>query len=230
MTRTEEMARYLQWDIRNWSRAVDFWQSNTAGVLPGADVLELGSRDGGLSLWFADQGARRVVCSDLHGPSDAARTLHAQAGISSRIEYASIDATDIGQENAYDVVAFKSVLGGVGGQGGLDAQAAAVRSMYSALRPGGTLLFAENLKASPMHTVLRRRFVKWGDRWRYVTVEEMHSFLEPFTRVRDMSFGLAGAFGRTERQRDGLARLDIWGLDRTVPQRWRYVIAGVATK
>ncbi len=227
----DAMSPYVQWDVRNWSRALDFWQA-TAGpaALSGAEVLEIGSRDGGLSLWFADQGAAKVVCSDLTGPSDAARLLHSSAGVSSLMDYASIDATDIGVERAFDVVAFKSVLGGVGGAGGREAQARAVQSMYTALRPGGLLLFAENLCASPLHKYLRRRFVRWGDRWRYVTADEMRYFFGPFSQVHDRSFGFAGAFGRSEKQRTALAGLDIAGLDRAVPPHWRYIIAGVATK
>ena len=110
---TDEMRRYVQWDVRNWSRALDFW-STTCGPSPfvGAEVLEIGSRDGGLSLWFATQGASRVVCSDRTGPTDVARELHTEAGVSDRVEYASIDATDIGVLDTFDVVAFKSVLGG----------------------------------------------------------------------------------------------------------------------
>jgi hypothetical protein len=102
--------------------------------------------------------------------------------------------------------------------------------MHAALRPGGVLLFAENLVASPIHRHLRRRFVAWGDRWRYVTIEEMNAFLGPFSTVRERTFGFAGAFGRTERQRSSLATVDATGLDRIVPAQWRYIIAGVATK
>lgn len=228
---TGAMSRYVQWDVRNWSRALEFWLTTCGqSAFSRAEVLEVGSRDGGLSLWFADQGASRVVCSDLNGPSEAARELHAHAGVSDRVEYAAIDATDIGLVGSFDVVAFKSVLGGVGGAGGYSAQVKAVQSMHAALRPGGVLVFAENLAASPMHTFLRRRFVSWGDRWRYVTDEEMAGFLHPFSRVQETSIGFAGAFGRSERQRTALAGLDVAGLDRVVPADWRYIIAGVATK
>lgn len=225
------MQSYVQWDVRNWSRAIDFWVTTCgSGAFQGAEVLEVGSRDGGLSLWFAEKGASRVLCSDLDGPSSAARELHAASTVGDRIEYAAVDATDIGVLDGFDVVAFKSVLGGVGGAGGCDAQVRAVRSMHAALRPGGVLLFAENLVASPLHAFLRRRFVAWGDRWRYVTREEMGGFLSPFSDVELRNLGFAGAFGRSESQRTALAAVDLAGLDRVVPRSWRYIVAGVARK
>lgn len=222
---------YVQWDVRNWSRALRFWLEAVGHQrLVDAEVLELGSRDGGLSLWLADQGARRVVCSDLHGPADSARALHAESGVANRIEYAAIDATAIGVTAAFDVVAFKSVLGGIGGLGGTRAQAQAVASIHKALRPGGVLLFAENLSASPLHAALRRRFVAWGERWRYVSPSEVEGLLSPFTTTRCTTFGFAGAFGRSERQRRALAGIDLAGLDRLVPSRWNYIVAAVAVK
>ncbi len=228
---TRPMQTYVQWDVRNWGRALGFWREVVGPQkLIDAEVLELGSRDGGLSLWFADQGARRVLCSDLDGPAETARELHSAAGMADRIDYAAIDATRIGRTAAYDVIAFKSVLGGIGGVGGIEAQAKAVESIYEALKPGGVLLFAENLTASPLHDALRRRFVSWSGHWRYVTEPEVGDFLAPFASSRLATFGFAGAFGRTEGQRTSLARVDLAGLDRLVPDRWNYIVAGVATK
>ena len=194
-----EMPTYVQWDVRNWSRALSFWLQviGPAGI-EGAEVLELGSRDGGLSLWLARQGARHVVCSDLDGPADTARELHHDSGVSDRIEYASIDATQIGRPEAFDIIVFKSVLGGIGGVGGLEAQAQAIRSIHESLRPGGRLLFAENLTASPLHASLRRRFVRWSEHWRYVDAAEVDALLEPFSSVRTTTLGFVGAFGRSE--------------------------------
>lgn len=224
------MQTYVQWDVRNWSRALDFWTTVCgADAFRGLEVLEVGSRDGGLSLWFAAQGAARVVCSDLHGPSEQARELHAQAGVSDRIEYADVDATAIPYESAFDIVVFKSVLGGIGGTGGVDAQAQAIRCMHRALKPGGRLLFAENLVASPLHTYLRKRFIPWGERWRYVTPAEMAGFLSPFDDIRERSLGFASAFGRTESQRSALGAADV-ALEKLVPASWRYIVTGVATK
>lgn len=154
------MQRYVQWDVRNWSRAVEFWVETCGpSAFSGAQVLEVGSRDGGLSLWFAEQGASRVVCSDLAGPSPDAKALHADFGVSNRIEYASIDATQIGRGGSFDVVAFKSVLGGVGGVGGHPAQA---RRYEACTPPSGPAGCCSSQRISS-HLPFTGTFV--GDSW-----------------------------------------------------------------
>ena len=221
----------MQWDARNWSRAVDFWAGTVGtGAFLGADVLELGSRDGGLTLWLVEQGARKVTCSDLLGPSQYAKDLHKRSGACSQIEYANIDATNIGIRDQFDIVAFKSVMGGIRGAGGFDAQGAAIESIYSALRPGGALVFAENLLASPLHTWLRKTLVPWGTEWNYPSLQEVRDLLGGFSHSSIQTFGFAGTFGRTERQRNALAVLDEVLLDRLIPQHWNYIVSGVAWK
>jgi hypothetical protein len=41
----------VQWDVKSWSRALDYWESNIdwSKIQNG---LELGGREGGLSLWL----------------------------------------------------------------------------------------------------------------------------------------------------------------------------------
>jgi len=220
---------FIEWDVRNWSTALDFWAHETAQELAGCSALEIGSRHGGLSLWLAHQGAN-VVCSDVGGPSRRAGMKHAAAGVSNRITYASVDATEIPYRNQFDIIVFKSVLGAVGGHQGKDAQAGAIRQMYDALKPGGELLFAENLIAAPIHRYLRDHFVSWSRAWRYVSTDEMREFLSPFAYFTYRTVGFAGAFGRTPRQRDFLGLLDRMLLTRMVPASWRYVMIGLARK
>jgi SAM-dependent methyltransferase len=223
------LAEYLEWDTRTWGVALDFWIRHTRQTLHGCAALEIGGRHGGLSLWLAQQGAS-VVCSDKGGPSPQAREKHARGGVAQRVSYAVIDATCIPHRESFDVVMFKSVLGAVGRQGGRRGQAAAVQEMYQAVRSGGELFFAENLVASPLHTFCRRHFVPWGQRWRYVTLDEMQAFLAPFSQVRYQTLGFAGAFGRTPGQQRMLGALDRLCLDAWVPARWHYVMIGLARK
>jgi SAM-dependent methyltransferase len=192
-------------------------------------ALELGSRNGGLSLWMAFQGAR-VICSDVERPPEAAARLHQSRGVSRLIQYEAIDATRIPYTSRFDVVLFKSMLGAIGRLGNKQLQSEAIREMHRSLKPGGELFFAENLVGSPAHQFFRRKFVKWGTTWRYVTVAEMQEFLSPFSSVQYRTVGFVGAFGRSELQRNALAVLDRTILTQIIPETWRYIVVGVARK
>jgi SAM-dependent methyltransferase len=226
---TSNLVDFIEWDLRNWSAALNFWLAHTTQNLGTCSALELGSRNGGLSLWMAVQGAR-VVSSDVEGPSETAKQLHKARGVSHLIEYEAIDATQIPYASKFDVVLFKSMLGAIGRLGSKQLQAEAIRQMHRSLKPGGELLFAENLVASPAHQFCRRKFIKWGTTWRYVSVAEMREFLSPFSSVHYRTVGFAGAFGRTESHRNLLGLLDQAAFNYLVPATWRYIIVGVAKK
>jgi len=229
MIPTAGLPDVVEWDVRNWGVALEFWTRHSHLDLGSCDALEIGSRHGGLSLWLAQQGAR-VVCSDLGPPSEVARRKHADAGVAHRVRYQRIDGTRIPYVGQFDLIVFKSVLGGIGRPADRAAQARAVAEMHGALKPGGELFFAENLVASPVHQFLRRRFVEWSASWRYVAIDEMREFLAPFSEIAYRTVGLVGVFGRTSGQRALLGALDRALLDALVPERWRYVIVGVARK
>ncbi len=229
MTDLATYASYVEWDTRNWSLAPRFWEQHTGLSLARCRALELGSRHGGLSLWLARCGAE-VTCTDLHGPTALARERHRAGGVADRIRYAALDVTQLEDRDCFDVIVFKSMLGAVDGADRRRAQQDAIARMHRALRPGGELFFAENLSASIAHRYLRRRFVAWGQSWRYVTVSEMREFLKPFASVAYRTVGFSGAFGRSPRQQEMLGAVDRAGLDRLVPETWRYIIIGVARK
>ena len=218
----------LAWDVRSWSRALENWEKHVDWSRV-RSALEVGAGAGGLSLWLAKKGIE-VTCTDLEGTEARARPLHERHGVLDRVRYRDRDATNLGIAGEYDVVVFKSILGGIGRHGGKAAQQRAIDSMYEALRPGGVLLFAENLVASPVHSYLRRRFVRWGNSWRYVTIQEMTELLGRFRRADVQTTGVAAALGRSEKQRDYLARLDEIALNRVVPGRWQYIVHGIAYK
>lgn len=228
MNNSDDLLNYLEWEVRNWSRALDFWLAKSSQRLSDCKVLEIGSNRGGLSLWLASQGAR-VVHSDYNELKEEAFQRHQAGGLSHMIEYQTIDARDIPYTDHFDIVVFKSVLGAVG-DGDKEAQAQAIGEMHKALKKGGELFFAENAVASPLHMYLRRKMIKWGNWWRYVTIDEMKEFLSPFSETELCTIGFAGTFGRTETQRDWLARCDKALFEHIVPDSWKYIIAGVARK
>jgi len=219
----------LKWDVDNWSAALEYWRQNGGIERAPLECLEIGANEGGLSVWLASLG-HRVACSDLERTEEHARPLVARCGLLDRVRFEDIDATAIPYKNAFDVVMFKSVLGGVGRNGNIALQRQAIASMYRALRPGGRLLFAENLSGSRLHKFFRSNFVQWGNAWRYVTIDEMLEFLRDFSDVTYSTTGVLGTFGRSEKQRRLLAGIDRAALNALTRPAWRYIIYGVATK
>jgi len=216
------------WDVRNWSQAIELWERavDWSGV---ETCLEIGGNQGGLSLWLANMG-KRVICSDLKDVRKTAAPLHHVYHLDKLVEYQDIDATNIPYENHFDVVAFKSVLGGIGRNDDKAIQQTVVDQIHKALKPGGKLLFAENLVASPLHRFVRKRFVKWGRQWRYITLDEMNEFLRNFSATQMHTTGVLGTFGRSERQRQLCGALDQRLLNYLTPKRWRYIVYGIAEK
>jgi hypothetical protein len=49
--RPADIAEFIEWDVRNWSAALNFWLGHTTQDISQCSALELGSLNGGLSLW-----------------------------------------------------------------------------------------------------------------------------------------------------------------------------------
>jgi SAM-dependent methyltransferase len=224
-----ELLKYLEWDVTTWSAGLTFWSQHSLKSLPNAHVLELGARNGGLSLWLAVNGAH-VLSTDVDGPSDRAKVLHVDHNMQSRVSYEAVDATTMEFDSEFDVVVFKSVLGGVGGALGHRGQQEVIKRCIRSLKPGGELWFAENLTGTRLIGWLRNRFVPWGSRWRYVTTGELLSWLEEFDQVETKAVGTVALLGRNEKQRRRLAKLDRRVLDHFGGDNARYVLVGVARK
>lgn len=223
-----DLTDVIEWDVPNWSLALDFWVQGSELDLQHCRALELGAAHGGLSLWLALSGAR-VVCTDLRGPTPQARTLHRKYHVEDLIEYAALDATSIPYANHFDLVIFKSVLGDIGRNNRPELQARAVSEMFKALKPGGELWFAENLSGATLHR-LARRCVKRGRLWRYLTVAEIDELLAQFTHKQQMTAGFLGVFGRARFVRNALGAFDRLLCNRLLPDRWKYMIVVRARK
>lgn len=221
------MKDIIEWDVVNWSKAIPFWEKEGIDYA-GKKVLEIGSHNGGLSLYFALMGAD-VVCSDLTFPTEKAKEIHQKYGVFEKITYKAIDATDIKYDEYFDIICFKSVLGGIGYHNSKDRQQFAINQMHKALKPQGHLLFAENLTASAAHKFLRKKFIPWGNNWRYVTIDELKEMLRDFQSITYTSVGFLGAFGRNNRQRNALGYID-QAAELVIPKKNRYIGVFLAKK
>jgi len=215
----------FQWEVRSWSRALPLWERHIPERRP-LSALGIGEREGGLSLWLATKGIE-VTCTDLHPFPPATRELHQRHGVTGLIRYAQADATALPfADGVFDLVVFKSVIGAMGSK---EKQALALSEIHRVLRPGGVLLFAENLHGTPLHGPLRKRFVAWQSYWRYLDPVKDRDLFAPFDHVDDRTTGLLANLGRSEAQRDLLARLDAI-LCPLAPRRWRSIWFGAALK
>lgn len=218
----------LQWDVRSWQPALSYWEQQ----IPWQQIkhaCELGARQGGLSLWLALKQIP-TLCTDLSHAKETALPLHNQYPVSAFISYADVNATAIPHTNAFDLIVFKSILGGIGKNDQFEKQQLVMQQIYQALKPGGKLLFAENLAASQMHRRLRKSFVNWGGTWRYLHLHEMQSLLQPFSAYSLHTTGFLAALGRSETQRNLLARADAALFNRLFPPDWHYIAYGIAEK
>lgn len=219
------MRAVIGWDIRNWSRVLPMWQRQIDIHRP-RRALAIGERNGGLSLWLASQGVE-VLCTDLGVSLEPARAMHRRYGVGGLVTYQNLDATDIAHaDHTFDLVVFKSVLGALHTK---DRQLQAMGEIHRVLTPGGLLLFAENLVGSPLHTLLRSRFVPWERGWRYLRIEHDRDLFSAFDMVELETWGALGLLGRNEGQRDLLARIDS-RLAPHLPSAWRYILFGVCLK
>jgi len=216
----------FQWDSVNWSRALKYW-SPILELPSQLKCLELGGREGGLSLLAAIHG-HSCVCSDLENPKEIASPFHKKHGVESLITYESINALDIAYKNHFDVVMVKSVITMIGRHNRRDLQVKSIEQIFLALKPGGHLLFAENLMGSRFHRLLRKLFVPWGNEAGYTKLIDFPELYHLF-ELQYEAVGFFAAFGRTEKQRRFLGKLDR-SIDFLVPRSWRYVCIGVGKK
>lgn len=219
-------ADIVGWDVRTWAKAVDYWRTELPDSAGPLRCLEIGAGPGGPSLWLALAG-HEVICSNFQNTREQASPLHERFGIDS-IAYEDIDANNIPYENEFDLVVFKSVLGGAAATA--EAQAGVIRQIHAALKPGGTLLYAENLRGTWVHRLARAIAYRLRRAsWRFVSPQELRGMLAVFDRHEFRATGFLSLFGVTESQRAALAAVDDAVFAR-VPATWCYVGFGKAIK
>ena len=221
-----DIHEFVEWDTVNWGKAIRFWEDKIE-FKTDYKCLELGSNRGGLSLWMGIKGME-VICSDLDNPQTNAEPMHnKREGLN--ISYEAINALEIPYENAFDIIVFKSVLGGASRGGSNENKQLVMDQIYKALKPGGKLLFAENLRASGLHRFFRSQFVKWGNDWNYLQIPELKKLLKNFSRSSYQPAGFFGAFGRSEKQRQVLGKLDNF-IEKLFSKNQHYLVFGIAEK
>ncbi len=214
----------FEWDIVNWSKSRKLWDPQIASL--SGEALGIGERGGGLSLYMAKNGLK-VVCTDLNDFPETTAQLHQKFKVAEQITYQKESALDLSfDDNSFDLVMFKSVIGALSEK---ERQQQAINEIYRVLKPGGYLMFAENLEGSALHRYLRKKFVKWEHYWRYLTYKGDLDLFSQFSHCEYQTHGFLGAFGRSEKQRSVLGKMDRLA-EKMVPAGMRYILVGVCKK
>jgi ubiquinone/menaquinone biosynthesis C-methylase UbiE len=224
----------IEWDVPTWRRAFLHWEKAVARTSPTpTKALELGSFRGGASLFLADRFGIPMTCTDYIGVHADAEPMHQRFGVRELMTYEVADATKVPFADAsFDLVVFKSILGSIGGAVSLEAMGMAVSEMARVLRPGGMLLFAENLAATPAHSFLRTKIRPWAYAWHYLKLEELNGHLtKNFSKVtlETTGFGCVAVPEKWPTLRNSMAKVD-GVLDHVLPKSFRYLAYGHAIK
>ena len=227
----------IEWDISNWTRAIEFWDGysgdllaeiRNAGETP--KVLDIGAKNGGMSLYWALKGCDVLWTDLLDDGLESAKQLHEKYNVSDRISYETMNSLEIPYENQFDIVCFKSVWGAVySAAGGEEAARRMVDQICKALKPGGCLFFAENLAGNNMHQFLRKKLSRWWNVWHYFTLDEIFRYLGGFEILGYDTFGVVGVFGRVSFLNRLFGAIDR-AIDHKIPEKNRYIISAVCQK
>jgi SAM-dependent methyltransferase len=222
-----EFIDIFEWDGINWAKSIKYWNKYLENENINYKCLELGANLGGFSLWLASLG-NAVICSDIDSPEDKASQIHKKYFCHRNIRYEAIDATNISYTNYFDIIIFKSILGGIC-VNDEELRIKTINEIYKALKPGGKLLFAENLRSTNVHMFTRNLFLKRKKLWNYLKYKEVNLLFDSFEQLNYTTVGFLGAFGRTEWQRFFLGKIDNL-IESFIPKSARYIIIGIAVK
>jgi ubiquinone/menaquinone biosynthesis C-methylase UbiE len=219
----------IGWDIKTWKKGFPFFLANTnLDVSKKNKVLELGcgGQNGGVSLWLASLGFS-VICSDVNEPNDLTKELHAKYGYD--IEYKKIDAITMDIENKFDLVVFKSMIGGVSRHNDMEQAKKVLKNCYRALCNNGEVWFLENASGCFFHKAFRKKFGAGKNKWSYYSVSEYYKITAVFDTVAFSHVGFLSCFSKYSKLYNVLVKLDEF-LERLIPFKWKYVIFGLLKK
>jgi SAM-dependent methyltransferase len=166
---------------------------------------------------------------NINSPEEKSIETHKKYALTDKISYEAINATGIPYSNHFDIVIFKSILGGISRKGNDELKGKVIKEIYKSLKPGGRVLFAENLAGSYLHKFMRRKFVSWGKEWNYLKYNEVDDIFSDFTSLNFITTGFWASFGRSERQRQFLGMTDNI-FEKLIPKSKRYIVIGIAEK
>lgn len=74
----KELKDIINWDVETWKEILPYWEEQLVGYEKTTSVcIEIGARDGGITLWMALNGFK-MICSDNYYDLEDAKKLHTE--------------------------------------------------------------------------------------------------------------------------------------------------------
>ncbi len=161
----------IGWDIGIWNKSLEFFEQNIDfSKINNALELGAGHQSGGYSLYLAQKGIN-TICSSQFRVNEKIKKTHQKYELSNFIEYEQIDISNIPYTNYFDIVSFKSVLGGI--KLSKKPLEESFVQITKCLKEDGLLIFSENISSTYLHKILRKRYTSNKHGWHYYNYEEL---------------------------------------------------------
>ena len=219
----------IGWDIFNWGKSLKFFDKNI-DYNKVKSVLELGAynNSGGYALFFAEKKIN-VTCSGYYHPDENLMSIHKEYEFYKYIKYCRIDASNIQNKEKFDLVCFKSMLGGIVGKWNKRKVEIVLDEIHKSLNKNGYLVFSENLYSTRFHD--RLRSMTKDSNWYYLKQNEINNLIgNKFEVINQKTLGFLGCFGRNEFQRSFLSIFDRLIFNHILPSKFHYILFSVLKK
>lgn len=158
----DDLAYFIEWGGRSWENQIHEALNAIGedGILSGADLLDIGTRNGKMAVLFAMLGANVTGIDIVEETLDVARKEAEKWNISN-INFMSYDRDlDVLPDNSFDIIFTKSTLVVV------PELESFLEKISNKLRPNGRVVFLENGKGNAVFHALRG-LKHWKKRWNY---------------------------------------------------------------
>ena len=227
----------IGWDTVIWGQSIKFFEENI-DFSKIQNALEIGAENsGGYSLYFASKNIK-TTCSKPYGDFSNIKKIHMSYSFSKKIKYEKLDALNIGYKNTFDCIGFKSVMGILDLKKSdrfvnLDVQKKMISQAGKALKKGGYLIFADNLKGTKFNQFINNKF-GWGNNykgWRYFSIEEYLDIIgDDFEIVNYATTGVFAYMFKYEILKKIIGTLELLFFNRFISKNSRYVFFCVCRK
>ena len=218
----------IGWDVGIWSKSLKFFDENI-DFKKINNALELGSghQSGGYALYLAQKGIH-TICSSHLKTDDQNRNIHEKYNLSQFLKYETVDNLNIPYTDFFDLVCFKSVLGGIKTEFEPEKTLEiSFKQITKCLKNDGMLIFSENISSTIIHKLFRKKFTTPIHGWNYFDIEELIRICDSsFHDFQNTTNGFMTCFF-PESIRKMFSYIDNYFLCKLIPSKYHYVFIAI---